>query len=106
MTLGAVGEDRDGEEVVTDRELARGEDGAAGDAVLMTATGALEELAGGDEGVLEAATAGAERGALGGLPADRLERLPSLVVRHTGDLGEVEGAGRFGEKEVLCHGVT
>lgn len=95
VALCAVGEDRDGEKVVSDRELARSEDGAAGDAVLVTAAGALEELTGGDERVLEAATAGAERGALGSLPADRLKGGPRLIVRHAGDLGEVEGAGRF-----------
>lgn len=106
MTLGAVGEDRDGKEMVADRKLAGGEDGAAGDAELVTATGALEELPSGDEGVFEAAAAGADSLAIRGRPADGLEGGPSLVVRHAGDLGEVEGAGRLGEKKVLGHGFT
>lgn len=104
VALGAVGEDGDGKQVVADRELAAGEDGPAGDAELVATSGALEELAGGDEGVLEATAAGAEGFAFGLGPSDGLERLPSLVIRHAGDLREAEGAGGAGEKEVLGHG--
>ena len=45
--------------------------------------------------MLEATAARAERSAFGGLPADGLERLPSLIVREVGDLGEIKGPGRF-----------
>ncbi len=103
VALGAVGEDGDGKEVIADRELARREDGPAGDAVLVPAPSALEQLAGSDERVLEAAAARAERLPLSRLPADSLERLPSRVVGQAGDLNEREGAGGFGEEEVLSH---
>lgn len=103
MPLGAVGENGDGKEMIADRELARGKDGPAGDAVLMAAPGTLEQLAGSDERVLEAAAARAERLTLGRLPADGLERLPRCVVGQAGDLNEGERAGGFGEEEVLSH---
>ena len=90
MPLRAVGEDGDGKKVVPDWELARSEDGPAGDAVLVPAAGALEQLAGGDERVLEAAATRAERLTFGRLPTDRLERLPSRVIGQAGDLGERE----------------
>ena len=101
MPLGAVGEDGDGKEVVPDWELARSEDGPTGNAVLVPAIGALEQLAGGNERVLEAVAARAEWLAFGCLPTDRLERFPRCVVGQTSHLGEGERTGRFGEEEVL-----
>lgn len=103
VALGAVGEDGDGEEMIADRELARREDGPAGDAVLVPAPSALEQLASGDERVLEAAAARAEWLTLSRLPADSLERLPSRVIGQAGDLNQRERAGGFGEEKVLSH---
>jgi hypothetical protein len=90
MPLGAVGEDGDGKEVVPDWELARSEDGPTGNAVLVPAIGALEQLAGGDEQLLEAAAARAERLTFGCFLADRLESLPCRFIGQSGDLGERE----------------
>lgn len=103
VALGAVGENGDGKQVVADRELAAGEDGPACDAVLMAATGALKQLAGCDEGVLEAAAARAEGGTISLCPPDRLERLPSRLIGHPRDLSEAEGAGGAREEKVLSH---
>lgn len=103
VTFGAVGENGDGKQMVADWELAAGEDGPARDAVLVPATSALEQLAGGDERVLEATAAWAEGGAVSLSPTDRLERLPSRLIRHPRDLGEAERAGGAREKEVLSH---
>jgi hypothetical protein len=69
----------------------------------MATAGALEQLAGSDERVLEAAATRAEGLALGCLPADRLEGLPRRVVRKAGDLSKREGAGGFREEKVLSH---
>lgn len=106
MALGAVGEDRDGKQVVADRELAAGEDGPAGDAVLVATAGALKQFAGGDERMLEATAARAERLTFGCLPADQLERGPSFVIRQAGHLREGKGPGRFGEEEMLGHEIA
>jgi len=103
VPLRAVGEDGDGNEVIADRELTRREDGPAGDAVLMAALRVLEQLEGGDERMLEAAAARAERLTLSRLPANGLERLPSRVIGQAGYLNQREGAGGFGEEEVLSH---
>ena len=106
MALGAIGEDRDGEQVVADRQLAVGKNGPAGDAVLRAAPSALEELAGRDEGVLEATATGSERLTLRVGPADQLERRPRLVVRQARNLREAEGAGGPSAKKVLSHGTA
>lgn len=55
-TLGGVDADADGGEEVNERHLARRENGAARDAVLMGARGALEPPTGGDGVALSAAT--------------------------------------------------
>ncbi len=85
MTLGAVHEDRDGQQIVADRKFAAREDRPGRDAELVRASLALEQLAGGvgiDGG---AVTARADRGAVSGRPTNQLESLVGFLVRQTGD---------------------
>ena len=103
VTLHAIDEDRDGQEIIANRELAAREDRPAGHAVLMVATLALEQRAG-FEGIGGAATATrANRLAFGRGPTDLFEGVAGFVVGHAGDLREGKGASRCGEKEVLRH---
>ncbi len=99
----AVHEDRDGQEIVANRELAAREDRPARHAVLMVAALALEQRTG-FEGIGGAATATrANRLAFGRGPTDLFEGVAGFVVRHTGNLREGKAAGAGGEKEVLSH---
>jgi hypothetical protein len=86
MTLRAVDENRNRQKVVADRKLAAGENGPAGNAELVIAGFALEQLAGrvGIDG--DAFAAGANRSAVSGGPTDQLEGLVGFLVRQTGDL--------------------
>ena len=101
--LDRVDEDRDGGEIVADSELAAGEDGSAGDAELLLARLALPDAAG-RIGVDRRATAvRAERRAAVVGEADRHERTVRLVIGHTEDGLEAQGAGAGGEEEMLSH---
>ncbi len=103
MALHAVYEDRDGQEIVANRELAAGEDRPARHAILMVAALAFEQRAR-LIGVGGAATAlRANRLAFGRGPTDLFEGVAGVVVGHAGDLREGKGASRCGEKEVLRH---
>lgn len=103
MALGAVDEDRDGEEVVADRELAAGEDGPGCDRELMRARLALVELAGLVGEGFSAGAARAYRLAVRVRPADQTEGVMGFLVRHAGNLRQRERAGCGGKKEVLRH---
>ena len=103
MALNAVYEDRDGQEIVADRELAAREDRPARHAVLMVAALALKQRAR-LEGVGSAAAATrANRLAFGRGPTDLTEGVAGFVVGHPSNLREGEGTGAGGEKEVLSH---
>ena len=86
MTLRAVDEDGDCQEVVTDRKFAAGENRPGRDAELVIAGFALEQLAGrvGVDG--DAFAAGANRSAVSGGPTNQLEGLIGFLVGQTGDL--------------------
>ena len=103
MALHAVYEDRDGQEIVANRELAAGEDRPARHAVLMVAALALEQRArlvgvGGAAAALRA-----NRLAFGRGPTDLLEGVAGFVVGHARDLRQRKRASGGGEKEVLRH---
>lgn len=84
MAFRAVHEDGDGEQIVSDRQLAAGEDRAGRDTELMIAGFAFPKVTG-LVGVEREATAFRTMGlALGVGPADALERLTSFLIRHTG----------------------
>src|SRR5579864_3413304 len=103
MSLGAVDEDRDGEEVIPHRELAAREDGATRNGELVAALFAAEHGAGLVAVDRSAAAFRAERLALVIGPADALEGFPSLLLRHARNAREAQRAGSGGEEEVLGH---
>ena len=85
MALRTIYKDRNRKEVVADRELAASENGPAGNAELVRASLALEQLAsrvGVDGGAFAAR---ANRSAVSGSPTDKLEGLVGFLVRQTGD---------------------
>src|SRR5688572_1917635 len=84
VSLSAVYEDRDGQQVVAHRELAAREDRAGREAELRVTALALEDRPAGILVARDAAALGADRLAIGGGPADRPERCPRLVLRHAG----------------------
>lgn len=93
MALGAVDEDGDSKEVVADRQLAAGEDGAQRDRELMRASLALIELAGlVGEGFGAGATR-ANRLAVSGRPTDVAEGVVGFLVAHTRDLRQTDSPG-------------
>src|ERR1019366_4026881 len=103
VTLHAVHEDRDGQEIVANRELAAREDGPARHAVLMIASLALEQRArligiGSIADALRANWLAFGRG-----PTDLTEGVEGFIARHARDLREGKGAGGGGEEEVLSH---
>src|SRR5665213_916459 len=85
MTLRAVHENGDGQKIVADRKLAAGENGPAGNAELVRASLALEQLAGRVGVDSGAFAARANRLAVSGSPPDKLEGLVGFLVRQTGD---------------------
>ena len=106
LALHLVAEDRDGAEVGAERELVGGEQGARGDGEVAAALAAAEAEGAGEAAALigvQAAALGADRGAVGVGPADGAELGFGLGVRHAEDLGEAQGLGGTGEKEVLGH---
>ncbi len=105
MALGAVDEDRDGEQDVADRHLARREDGAARHAELMGARLALPQLAGLVGVGRGASAAGANRLALRLRPADQPEGVMRFLIRKPGNPSEAQAPCGFGEEEVLRHGL-
>ena len=103
MSLGAVHEDGDCQQVVADRELAIGEDRAGRDRELVAALFAAPDrlrLVGIDG---QAATRRAEGLAVVGRPPHRLESLARFLIAHTGDLSEAQVPCGFREEEVLRH---
>jgi len=103
VALGAIGENRDGEQVVADRPLAVREDRPSRDRELMAAAFAFPHGAGRQFANVEATAARAiGRAAVVG-PADALKRGRRLIVRHTRHGAQRERPGGCGEKEVLGH---
>lgn len=80
-TLGAVAEQGDGGEVIPDRQLARGEDGAARDAELLPAAGALPNPPSGVSVYLHTTAVRAVGLPVIVRPADRNERRMRFLVR-------------------------
>ena len=104
VALGAVGEDRDGEQDVADRHLAGGEDGAARDAELMAARLALPQLASLVGVGRGAGATRAHRFALRLRPADQPEGVMRFLIRKPRNPSEAQAPCGFGEEEVLRHG--
>ena len=86
MALGAVDEDRDGQEIVADRQLAAGEDRPARDAELMVTAFAFEQRAGLVGIDAHAAAARANRLAVGVSPTDLPESVAGLLLGHARNL--------------------
>lgn len=103
VALGAVHEDRNGEQIGADRQLAAGEDGPRRNGELVLTGLALPKLAGGDEAVGEAAAAGANRIAARVAPADHAEGVVGFLGGHAGDLRQGERPGRPREEKMLSH---
>lgn len=103
VTLGAVHEDRDGQEVRADRQLAAGEDRARRDRELMLAGLALPELAGGDEAMGESAAARADRIAARVAPTDHAEGIVGFLAAHARDFAQTERPCRAREEKMLGH---
>ena len=82
MTLGAIDEDRDGQEIGHDRQLAAGEDRSARDGELIAAGLAIPLLAGRDLESGRAVAAGANGLAFGLGPTDHAEGIVRFLVRH------------------------
>lgn len=101
--LGSVDEDADRGEQINEVHLAAGEDRTAGDAELVGASLALELAARGDLVGFVVRAARANRVAVRLEPAHLAERLVSSFLAGLVDRAQAEGAGRCGEKEVLCH---
>lgn len=103
VSLGAVGEDRDDEEIVPDRQLAAGEDRPRGDGRLMLARLAVPELALGERVDGGAGTPRADRIALGDGPADQPENVQRLLIRKSGKPREAQAPCGFREEEMSRH---
>ena len=103
MTLHAVYEDRDGQEIVANRELTACEDRPAGHAVLMAASLALEQRARLVSIASATAALRANRLAFGRGPTDLLEGVAGFVVGHASDLRQRERASGGRKEEVLRH---
>lgn len=103
-TLDRVDEDDDGDQVISDRQLARGKQGAGGFGELATARLALEHVTGGVLVALRAIAVGAHGGALGVGPTDLTEQRAGFPVRHARNLFQADGASSGGHEEVLGHG--
>ena len=102
--LRAVHEQGDGAENVAVAHLAACEDGAAGQAELLAAVLAPEDAP-------RAVAVNGQRAAvramgLATFPPDRLERLVGFLIGEAEDLGQREGPGLGGEKEVLRHRIV
>ena len=103
MSLGAVGKDRDGEQIIANRPLAVGEDRPRRHGELIPAARAFPQLAGRDRIDLEAAAFRAIRlPAIIG-PADRDELGVRLLIRHARNGAQRERPCGCGEEEVLRH---
>ncbi len=99
----AVHEDRDGEQIIANGELAAREDRPARHAVLMVAALALEQRAGfiGIGGATAATRA--DRLAFGRGPTDLTEGVAGFVVGHARNLRQRERASGGRKEEVLRH---
>lgn len=105
LALHLVDEDRNGKEIVADRELAAGEDGTARNGELAFTALALEDRAGlvGIDG--GAAAMRADRLAFRGAPTDHAEGVAGFFLGHARDLRQRKRAGGGREEEVLRHGL-
>ena len=84
LALRAVDEDRDGQEVVADRQFAAGEDRAGRDGELVRASLAAEHLAGLARCRYPSSRSGDRPARLCFGPADQPEGFPCLLIRHAG----------------------
>ena len=102
-TLHRVDEDGDRQQIGLHRQLAAGEDGAAGDGELVAARLALEQPANLEAVARRTIAAGADRLAARRRPAHLAEQPVRLVIAHARDLDQRKGPGAGGEEEVLGH---
>lgn len=99
-TLRCVDEQRDSRQNVGELQLTAGEDRAAGNAELLTATLALPTAARLHEIGIDGTTCRAERLATIGGKADSLELLLSFLLTHFVHVLELQGTGRCGQEEI------
>ena len=101
--LDRVHEDGDGQKVGLHRQLAAGEDRAAGDGELMDTRLALEQPADLEAVAGSAVATRADRLAVRRRPTHLAEQAVGLVIAHARDLDQAEGPGAGGEEEMLRH---
>src|SRR5260221_2827346 len=106
MALGAVDEDRDGEQVIADWSFPAGEDRATRNGELLVARLALPRSARGDRVHDQTATARAIRLPAVIRPADFAEFRMRFLIRQPRDLSEAQAPCGCCEEEVLRHGVA
>ena len=102
--LGAIHEDRDCGEQIDERQLAAGEDRAAGNRELVMTGNALELAARGNVIGLDTAATRANRFAVRFGPAHRAERLIGAVFAHGENCLEAQGASLGREQKMLAFG--
>ena len=104
QTLGGVHEQADRPEQIDEGQLARGEDGAGGDAELPVAGGAFEPAPGAQVVDVQAAAERADRSALRLGPSQPAEAPICGVFPFLVDRPERQGPGGSGKQEMLGHG--
>lgn len=104
QTLGGVHEQADRPEQIDERQLARGENGAGGDAELPVAGGAFEPAPGAQIVDVEAAAERADRSALRLRSSQPTEPPIRSVFPFFVDRPEGQGPGGSGKQEMLVHG--